>query len=226
MQTNSNQGSKRFSLKKDLYKTELCANWMKTGFCRYGSKCQFAHGMNDIKIIVKNEKYKTRVCTQYKKTGYCKYGNRCLFVHDPSEKKLFYEISKKVHFHSKSFAHNHNSHFSAFGAEPATEPTVRTTVEQKNLVTTFLKDIDLSSSPGTPNSFSSQKNVAGSLTYFDEFMNLGLSRTSSFPDLDEEDVYSEEKKFCLRNNVYSSMLGFEFEMLGKEGTESETSRSF
>ena len=30
--------------RSDMYKTELCKHFIRTGRCKYGSKCQFAHG--------------------------------------------------------------------------------------------------------------------------------------------------------------------------------------
>lgn len=32
-----------------LYKTELCRSFNRTGYCRYGLKCQFAHGLNELR---------------------------------------------------------------------------------------------------------------------------------------------------------------------------------
>jgi len=32
-----------------LYKTELCRSFNKTGYCRYGLKCQFAHGIQELR---------------------------------------------------------------------------------------------------------------------------------------------------------------------------------
>ena len=29
---------------KTKFKTEMCKNWIETGFCRYHDRCQFAHG--------------------------------------------------------------------------------------------------------------------------------------------------------------------------------------
>lgn len=31
------------------YKTRHCENWLKVGSCRYGRKCQFAHGMEELR---------------------------------------------------------------------------------------------------------------------------------------------------------------------------------
>ncbi|XP_020104341.1 mRNA decay activator protein ZFP36-like [Ananas comosus] len=34
-----------------LYKTEICRTWENAGTCRYGSKCQFAHGKEELRVI-------------------------------------------------------------------------------------------------------------------------------------------------------------------------------
>ena len=47
-----------------LYKTELCRSWLSGGTCRYGSKCQFAHGPQELRPVVRHPKYKTEVPSQ------------------------------------------------------------------------------------------------------------------------------------------------------------------
>jgi hypothetical protein len=42
-----------------LYKTELCRSWEETGACRYGAKCQFAHGGEELRQVQRHPKYKT-----------------------------------------------------------------------------------------------------------------------------------------------------------------------
>ena len=42
--------------KSNLYKTQLCRNFMSTGKCKYGRVCQFAHGRREL------EKYSFTVC--------------------------------------------------------------------------------------------------------------------------------------------------------------------
>ncbi|CAI5522377.1 unnamed protein product, partial [Closterium sp. Naga37s-1] len=42
-----------------LYKTELCRSWEETGACRYGGKCQFAHGREELRAVARHPKYKT-----------------------------------------------------------------------------------------------------------------------------------------------------------------------
>ncbi|CAI7904000.1 unnamed protein product [Closterium sp. NIES-53] len=44
-----------------LYKTELCRSWEETGACRYGGKCQFAHGREELRAVARHPKYKTEV---------------------------------------------------------------------------------------------------------------------------------------------------------------------
>lgn len=47
------------------YKTELCKSYTETGNCRYGAKCQFAHGKEEIRPILRHPKYKTEVSFLY-----------------------------------------------------------------------------------------------------------------------------------------------------------------
>ncbi|KAI8079619.1 uncharacterized protein B0P05DRAFT_447881, partial [Gilbertella persicaria] len=66
---------------KNLYKTELCRNWEETGHCRYGLKCQYAHGAADLREVDRHPKYKTQKCRTFHQTGACPYGSRCTFRH-------------------------------------------------------------------------------------------------------------------------------------------------
>lgn len=42
--------------KTSLYKTELCRSWEEKGSCRYGPKCQFAHGEEELKKVQRHPK--------------------------------------------------------------------------------------------------------------------------------------------------------------------------
>ncbi|CAI7791363.1 unnamed protein product [Closterium sp. NIES-53] len=64
-----------------LYKTELCRSWEETGACRYGGKCQFAHGREELRAVARHPKYKTEVCRTFNLNGTCPYGTRCRFIH-------------------------------------------------------------------------------------------------------------------------------------------------
>jgi butyrate response factor 1 len=61
------------------YKTELCKSFTETGVCRYGVKCQFAHGKEEIRPILRHPKYKTEVSFQYHTTALSKYKPYILF---------------------------------------------------------------------------------------------------------------------------------------------------
>ena len=64
-----------------LYKTELCRSWEESGACRYGHKCQFAHGRDELRPVLRHPKYKTEVCRTFAQQGACPYGSRCRFIH-------------------------------------------------------------------------------------------------------------------------------------------------
>ncbi|CAF1098633.1 unnamed protein product [Adineta steineri] len=89
------------------YKTELCRSYHETGLCKYGEKCQFAHGYHEIRSLdrhpkyktilcrtyhctgyYRHPKYKTILCRTYHCTGYCPYGPRCHFLHDEYSENL------------------------------------------------------------------------------------------------------------------------------------------
>ena len=67
------------------YKTELCRPFQDYGFCRYGDKCQFAHGEDDLRVLPRHPKYKTDLCRTYHTRGFCPYGSRCHFIHNLDE---------------------------------------------------------------------------------------------------------------------------------------------
>ncbi|ETV92851.1 hypothetical protein H310_13042 [Aphanomyces invadans] len=70
------------SARNTLYKTELCKHFVETGTCRYGTKCQFAHGEDELRGVLRHPKYKTTKCKAFLSTGKCTYGTRCRFIHD------------------------------------------------------------------------------------------------------------------------------------------------
>lgn len=67
------------------YKTELCRPFQENGFCKYGDKCQFAHGEQDLRCLPRHPKYKTELCRTYHTRGFCPYGLRCHFIHSIEE---------------------------------------------------------------------------------------------------------------------------------------------
>jgi hypothetical protein len=71
--------AKDFKIK---YKTELCKYFEINGYCKYGDKCAYAHGKENLRSKVTNTTaYRTKKCVQFYEQGYCPYGNRCQFAH-------------------------------------------------------------------------------------------------------------------------------------------------
>lgn len=67
------------------YKTELCRPYEENGDCKYGDKCQFAHGKHELRGLDRHPKYKTELCRTYHTISFCPYGVRCHFVHNANE---------------------------------------------------------------------------------------------------------------------------------------------
>jgi len=74
--------------RQNLYKTELCRSWVETYICKYGNKCQFAHGLHELRPVIRHPKYKTEICKTFHTNGTCPYGKRCRFVHNPAELRM------------------------------------------------------------------------------------------------------------------------------------------
>ncbi|KAG8448899.1 hypothetical protein GDO86_015829 [Hymenochirus boettgeri] len=70
------------------YKTELCRTFHEVGSCKYGSKCQFAHGSEELRGLNRHPKYKTELCRTYHTIGFCPYGSRCHFIHNAEEQRF------------------------------------------------------------------------------------------------------------------------------------------
>uniref|UniRef100_UPI0037E8DA5A mRNA decay activator protein ZFP36L1 n=1 Tax=Semicossyphus pulcher TaxID=241346 RepID=UPI0037E8DA5A len=69
------------------YKTELCRSFTESGLCKYGGKCQFAHGPDELRDLSRHPKYKTEPCRTFHTIGFCPYGMRCHFVHNNEEER-------------------------------------------------------------------------------------------------------------------------------------------
>ncbi|TNN35384.1 Zinc finger protein 36, C3H1 type-like 1 [Liparis tanakae] len=69
------------------YKTELCRPFEESGGCKYGDKCQFAHGEREQRGLSRHPKYKTEPCRTFHRAGFCPYGPRCHFIHNAEERR-------------------------------------------------------------------------------------------------------------------------------------------
>ncbi|KAK2170686.1 hypothetical protein LSH36_1g14030 [Paralvinella palmiformis] len=81
-------GSHKNNVNPTRYKTELCRPFEESGYCKYGEKCQFAHGREELRSLSRHPKYKTELCRTYHKSGFCPYGPRCHFIHNEDDEKL------------------------------------------------------------------------------------------------------------------------------------------
>lgn len=82
---NDRNGSHR-SVNSSRYKTELCRPFEESGSCKYGDKCQFAHGYHELRNLARHPKYKTELCRTFHTVGFCPYGPRCHFIHEEETK--------------------------------------------------------------------------------------------------------------------------------------------
>merc|ERR1712012_1292313 len=81
----TSSGSTGSKVNTSRYKTELCRPFSEHGTCKYGEKCQFAHGQAELRSVSRHPKYKTDLCRTYHSVGFCPYGPRCHFVHNLDE---------------------------------------------------------------------------------------------------------------------------------------------
>lgn len=101
--TSSSAGAQNSS----RYKTELCRPYEENGTCKYGEKCQFAHGLAELRTLTRHPKYKTEFCRTFHTTGFCPYGPRCHFIHNsktPSNQPIAALVSQPYSGESASQA--------------------------------------------------------------------------------------------------------------------------
>lgn len=55
---------------------------------RYGKRCRYAHGKEELRPISRSNQYKTKTCKAYHEGGTCPYGIRCTFIHHTNDKPI------------------------------------------------------------------------------------------------------------------------------------------
>ena len=106
--------------REELYKTELCSSWTRSGQCRYGDKCRFAHGKCELKARLRHPRFRTEPCRNYSAQGSCPYGDRCDYLH------VYAEGDKVKSAHDSN--HNNVPRVSAASATAATATAATTTL--------------------------------------------------------------------------------------------------
>ncbi|XP_054455311.1 mRNA decay activator protein ZFP36 [Anoplopoma fimbria] len=89
----SSSSTSPVSCSSTRYKTELCRSFSESGLCKYGGKCQFAHGLDELRDLNRHPKYKTEPCRTFHTIGFCPYGIRCHFVHN-NEEEMKHSLSR------------------------------------------------------------------------------------------------------------------------------------
>ncbi|XP_067638505.1 protein TIS11 isoform X2 [Eurosta solidaginis] len=90
------------------YKTELCRPFEEAGECKYGEKCQFAHGYHELRNLQRHPKYKTEYCRTFHSVGFCPYGPRCHFVHNEDEARALQQLQQQQQSKLQSHSSLHN----------------------------------------------------------------------------------------------------------------------
>lgn len=90
-----------------FFKTRLCQGF-SAGFCPYGDRCTFAHGVAELRPPPANWQgttaapplppNATKVCRMFQSHGACTYGERCTFRHD-AEAEAAYARPHDHHHH-------------------------------------------------------------------------------------------------------------------------------
>ncbi|XP_020343257.1 mRNA decay activator protein ZFP36L1a isoform X1 [Oncorhynchus kisutch] len=83
----NSQSQQQSQVNSSRYKTELCRPFEENGACKYGDKCQFAHGIHELRSLSRHPKYKTELCRTFHTIGFCPYGPRCHFIHNAEERR-------------------------------------------------------------------------------------------------------------------------------------------
>lgn len=112
------------------YKTELCRPFEERGACKYGAKCQFAHGTVELRGLSRHPKYKTEPCRTFHSSGICPYGARCHFIHNAEERR---PLPPAPH----GLCHSPREHLPLASSPPSPPPSASCTLCLPNGAATF-----------------------------------------------------------------------------------------
>ncbi|XP_018590694.2 mRNA decay activator protein ZFP36L1-like isoform X2 [Scleropages formosus] len=143
-------GSGNSQVNSSRYKTELCRPFEENGACKYGDKCQFAHGVRELRSLSRHPKYKTELCRTFHTIGFCPYGPRCHFVHNAEERRGPPPLSTSNKLERPRLQHSYS--FAGFSSTGSLQDSP-TSVTPPPIFSTE----DLSGWPSNPFTYSSQE---------------------------------------------------------------------
>ena len=94
--SSSSQNAASAEARKKMFKTTLCAKFVTNGACPFGSSCNFAHGVRELRAALdstakastaaeKNPHFKTSLCKNYMVGHYCPFADQCQYAHGRHE---------------------------------------------------------------------------------------------------------------------------------------------
>ncbi|XP_030599446.1 mRNA decay activator protein ZFP36L1 [Archocentrus centrarchus] len=132
------------------YKTELCRTYEESGACKYGAKCQFAHGMDELRGLNRHPKYKTEPCRTFHTIGFCPYGARCHFIHNADEVSTGSAAASPQKQKLRPPLLRHSLSFAGFSSSPQTFQPVKESQPSSLLFTRASSVSPPPSSTGSP----------------------------------------------------------------------------
>ncbi|KAH7714496.1 hypothetical protein AAVH_18151 [Aphelenchoides avenae] len=73
----------------DRFKTDLCNGYTENGVCAYNEKCQFAHGVAELRRPASFDPlYKREKCNEFYKNERCSFGALCEYLHNETPEQL------------------------------------------------------------------------------------------------------------------------------------------
>jgi len=156
------------------YKTELCRPFEESGHCKYADKCQFAHGMHELKQLQRHPKYKTELCRTFHSKGFCPYGPRCNFVHNDDLKQFNEQNNRLTSQAQQPATHQYFQHISPPSLSQSPPPSVQrpTSINFNN---SFNGSLGSSAESSAPSSVGSESPSLSPVFFNDDLMlNSGL----------------------------------------------------
>ncbi|KAI8364444.1 hypothetical protein BD560DRAFT_436780 [Blakeslea trispora] len=103
---------------------------MKKGFAgKYGKRCRYAHGQEELRPILRSNQYKTKICRAFHENGTCSYGIRCTFIHRADDEKT--QTSNQIELVSDECLDQQQT---SMGHEDLTRTQKRATVQNQESI--------------------------------------------------------------------------------------------